>query len=285
VLDRANALRAFAVTLAACAAFAAAPGQAAQLMLSTTADATLGGLGFRDGDIVIYDDVLGTATLFFNEDVFVGNESIDSFQPLGNGHIVLSTGGGATLGGLTFRDGDAVDYDPVNDVATLLFSEDLFLSGANLDGFQLLPNGHFLISTTDNETVGGVAFEDGDIVDYDPINDVATIFLSENDVFTSNSDIGGFHVMDDGRVAFSTLGTATLDIAGLTMLNGDIVLFDPNDGSASLIFQESAFGADTDVDGVFVVTLVPEPGTGALAGLGLTALAAGARSRRRRTPR
>ena len=91
---------------------------------------------------MLWDDVAGTATVVFNEDLFTsGDESIDSFQLLSNGNFVLSSGGSATLGGLSFRDGDAVLYDPVNDVATLLFSEDLFFSGANVDGVQL-PNGH-----------------------------------------------------------------------------------------------------------------------------------------------
>ena len=263
----------------------AAPALAVQLLISTTADATLAGTPFRDGDIVLYDDVAGTATVVFNEDLFTsGDESIDSFQVLPNGHYVISTGGGATLGGLTFRDGDGVDYDPVNDIATLLFSEDMFVSTGNLDGFQVLPNGHYLLSTVTSETLVGPSFgfEDGDIVDYDPVNDTATLFLDEEPVFAVNSDIGGFHVLTDGRVAFSTLGSSTLEVSGLSFTNGDVVLFDPSNGSASLLFNESAFGADQDVNAIFVVSLIPEPGTGSLAGIGLIALAIERRRARRR---
>jgi hypothetical protein len=280
VPKRPSSARSWLAALAVCAGLPAGAADAAQFLLSTTADATLGGLSFRNGDIVAYDDVTGIATLFFSEDAFTsGDESIDSFQLLPNGHYVLSSGGTATLGGLSFRDGDAVDYDPVNDIATLIFSEDLFFSGANLDGVQLLPNGHLLISTVTSETVGGLGFDDGDIIDYDPVNDTATLFLDEDAVFSTGGDIGGFHLMDDGRIAFSTLDTETLAISGLTMRNGDLVVYDPSDGSAFLLFSEDAFGADQDVDTIFVLTLVPEPASASLLALGLVVLA----QRRRRS--
>jgi hypothetical protein len=279
VLNRHRSARSWLAALAICAGLPAASTDAAQFLLSTTADATLGGLSFRNGDIVSYDDETGIATLFFSEDAFTsGDESIDSFQLLSNGHYVLSSGGSATLGGLSFRDGDAVDYDPINDIATLIFSEDLFFSGANLDGVQLLPNGHLLISTVTSETLGGLGFDDGDIIEYDPVNDVATLFLDEDAVFSGGGDIGGFHVLDDGRIAFSTLGDATLAVSGVTMRNGDLVLFDPSDGSAGVFFSEDSFGADQDVDAVFV-QLVPEPGSASLLALGLMLLA----QRRRRS--
>ena len=230
----------------------------------------------------MYDDVAGTATVVFNEDLFTsGDESIDSFIVLPNGHFVLSTGGNATLGGLTFEDGDAVDYDPVSNTATLLFSESLFLTGASLDGFQPLANGNFLISTMDDETLGGLVFEDGDIIEYDPINDVATVFLDEDATFTDNADIGGFHVLDDGRIALSTLGSETFLISGLSFDNGDIVLLDPSNGNAILLFDEAAFGADQDVDAVFIQSLIPEPSSASLLALGLAGLARRRRALRR----
>jgi len=282
VLNRFAIARAVILALVAIALIAGRS-QAAQIMLSTTQDATLAGTSFRNGDVVLYDDSLNTVTLLFSEDAFTsGNESLDSFQQLPNGHWVFSTGGGATLGGLTFRDGDGIDYDPVNDVATLLFSEDLFATGANLDGFQVLPNGHFLLSTVTSETLAGLSFDDGDIVEYDPVTLTATLFLDETTTFSTNSDIGGFNVLADGRIAFSTLSGATLSVSGLSFQNGDVVLFDPSNGSASIIFSESSFGADQDVDGVQIVSLVPEPGTGLLASVGLLALAGWRRSARRR---
>ena len=81
------------------------------MVLSTIDGATLGGVTFRDGDLVRYDDVTDTATLIFDEDGFSANENIDALHVLANGNILLSTVNDATLGGLTFRDGDIVEYD------------------------------------------------------------------------------------------------------------------------------------------------------------------------------
>src|SRR5215470_20187657 len=133
--------------LAACAAFPTAAG-AAQLYLSTTNGATIGGLTFRDGDIARYDTVSGVATLYFSEDNFSGNENIDALHILPNGNILLSTDGGATLGGLTFRDGDVVQYNPLTRSATLFFNENLFSQDEDIDAVHVLSDGSILLSTT-----------------------------------------------------------------------------------------------------------------------------------------
>ena len=101
------------------------------IVLSTTTDATLAGLSFECQDLVEYDPVAGTATLFFDgSELFSLTENIDAAHVLPNGNIILSTETGAKLGGLTFRDGDLVEYDPIADTAVLIFNEDWFTSSA-----------------------------------------------------------------------------------------------------------------------------------------------------------
>ena len=81
------------------------------LLLSTWDNETLGGLSFGDDDIVEYDQVGDTATLFFDGgNLFSNNgEDIDAIHYRSDGNIlVIFTAGGATLGGLTFEDGDVV---------------------------------------------------------------------------------------------------------------------------------------------------------------------------------
>jgi hypothetical protein len=240
---------------------------AASIIVSTSNGATLGGLTFRDGDLVRYDTVANTATLFFDEDLFAQDEQVDAFQLLANGHLLLSTSNNATLGGLAFGDGDVVDYDPLADLATLLFAESLFSNAANVDGFQLLANGHYLISTAANETLGGLAFRDGDLVDYDPINDIATLFLAET-IFTANENIDAFSLLPDGSVVLSTANSATFD-AGLSILQGDLARYDPNTGTATLYLSGALFSATENIDAV----QAPEPQTGALVAAGLLWLA------------
>ena len=249
------------------ASLIAGPAAATQIILSTASGATLGGLTFRDGDLARYDTVTQTATLFFNEDLFTGDEQIDAFHLLDNGHLLLSTGGNAQLGGLSFGDGDVVDYDPLNDTATLLFAESLFSTNANVDAFQLLANGHFLLSTETGETLGGLSFLDGDIVDYDPINDSATVLISEA-IFTASENIDAFSLLPDGTVVLSTNGAATFD-AGLSIVAGDLALYDPNAGTATLFFSGALFSATENIDAVHV----PEADTAALVAVGLLWLA------------
>jgi len=74
---------------------------------------------------------------------------------------------------------------------------------------SMLPNGNWLLSTSLTATLGGLTFENADIVEYDPVADVATLYrgLDEATVFTgtpnSNPDIDGLHATTDGRVLFS----------------------------------------------------------------------------------
>jgi hypothetical protein len=257
---------AFLALFAACVTLPAAGARAAIVYLSTDAGATIGGVTIRDGDIARYDTVAGTATVFFNEDLFSGNENVDAFHILPNGNLLLSTNSDATLGGLTFSEGDVVQYNPSSGIATSYFAESLFLGAANVDAFTLLGNGHFVLSTETSETLAGLTFRDGDLIEYDPIGGGASIFLNE-DLFSADEDIDGVYVMPDGSIILSTVNAATL--GGLTFNDGDLARYFPGTNTAVLFFAETAFSASENVDAVFV----PEPGTAALVAFGLAVLA------------
>lgn len=161
------------------------------LILSTRGGATLGGLTFEDGDLAEYDRDTDTATLFFDEDNFSGDEDVDAVAVLGNGHIVLSTTSQATVGGLTLSDGDLAEYDPGTGTAALLFDEDWFESGEDIDAIDVLSNGHLIISTVEGATLGGLTFRDGDLAEYDPETNTATLFFNEDLFGGSASQYGG----------------------------------------------------------------------------------------------
>ncbi len=158
------------------------------LVLSTKNNATLGGLSFEDGDLVEYDFGSGTASLFFDEDLFSNNEDVDAAAVLANGDLVLSTQNSATLGGLSFEDGDLVRYD--GSTGSLFFDEDLFSNNEDIDAVAVLGNGNIVLSTNGNATLGGLSFEDGDLVEYNPLTDTATLLFDE-DLFSGNEEIDG----------------------------------------------------------------------------------------------
>lgn len=184
------------------------------LLLSTSNNATLAGLSFSDGDLVEYDFGTGTASLFFDEDLFSGNENIDAAAVLGNGNLVLSTTNNASLGGLSFSDGDLAEYNAGSDTASLFFNEDLFSGNEDIDAVAILANGNLVLSTQNNATLGGLSFSDGDLVEYDPVNDVATLLFDE-DLFSGNEDIDGVSAITTLPNTIPAPGAAILAAIGL----------------------------------------------------------------------
>ena len=226
---------------------------------------TLGGLTFRDGDLAEYNPSTDTATLYFNEDLFTSDVEIDAVHVLANGNIILSTADVATLGGLTFEDGDLIEYNPTTDTATLFFNENLFIGDENIDAFHLLDSGNIILSIHENNgRIGGLNFGYGDLIEYNPTTDVATMFL-DGSLFSTNADIDAAHVLANDNIILSTVDAATL--GGLSFADGDLVEYNPTTNVATLYFSESLFSDNADVDAVYVTTL-PEPTTIALLGLG-----------------
>lgn len=165
---------------------------------------TLGGLTFDDGDLVVYDPVADIAQIYFlGEADFSGeNPDISAVYVADDGKILLSTFGAQTLRGLSFTDGDIVQYDPNADTATELVDEAaIFDDGdGDIDALHRLSNGHYVFSTATDEVVSGVAFLDGDLIEYDAVADTATLYFSETTyttTSTSSFDTNAAYIAED----------------------------------------------------------------------------------------
>ena len=227
------------------------PSPTESLYLSTAGTATLGGLTFSDGSIAAYDSSTDTAILYFDESNFSGNEDIDAIHVLSNGNIVLSVSGNATLGGLSFSDGDIVSYDPGADTATLLFDENNFSGNADVDAVYVRANGNILLSTDGNATLGGLNFGPDDVVEYNPNTNTASLFFNGNN-FSGNENIDAIHLLDNGNLLLSTDGNATL--GGLSFTADDIIEYNLSSNTASLYFSGSNFSANEDVDAISLLS-------------------------------
>lgn len=270
-------------TLALLLLLAAAPVQAAQILVSTVADATLGGLTFEEEDLVLYDTVTNVASLYFDGDAeFSAEEDIDAVFLLGNGNILLSTAGDATLGSLTFEPEDLVEYNIATNVASLFFDGDaeFTLAEEDIEGVWVFGNGSILLATVSNATLGGLAFEPEDLVLYDPVANVASLFFDGDAEFTlAEEEIDAFSILTNGNLIISTVGAASL--GGVAFQPDDLIEYNPATNAASLFFNgDLEFAATNEnIDAVF---FIPEPSTAVLLMVGLVGLAVSGRRRNAR---
>lgn len=242
---------------------------AAYIYLSTTTEATLGGLTFQPEDVARYDPGTNTASLFFDGSAFSLNEDIVAVSVRDNGNIVLATEAGATLGGLTFGADDLVEYNPNTNTASLYFDgSSIFALNEDIDAASVLPNGNLILSTESLAAIGAFSFEDGDLVEYDFNTKTATLFFSET-LFSLSEDIDAVSVLSNGNIVLSTLSAATL--GGLTFDEDDLAEYNPITGIATLYFDGANFSTGENIDAVSVV--VPIPGAVWLLFSGLVGLA------------
>jgi hypothetical protein len=151
------------------------------LLLSTRGDARLGSnvLSFTAGDVVQYDPLSDTASLYFDHMNFLktdnvtagGPGNIDALALLAGGQLLLSTSDTARLGSpvLKFEHGDLVLYDPLQNSASIYLDQDVFLKqcgGSNVDGLSLLSFGDDLDLIPEPLTCGTLVLGVGALVRY-----------------------------------------------------------------------------------------------------------------------
>ncbi|MHC4286194.1 MAG: hypothetical protein ACYSWZ_24960 [Planctomycetota bacterium] len=170
-------------------------------------------------------------------------------SPVSATSIILSTDNTETLGGLTFGKDDLIEYDDQTDTATLYLDGTLFGSAADIDTAHVLDTGNIVLSTVAGTTLGGLTFGKGDLVEYDPTTDTATLLLDENLFSSAQPNIDAAYLLDTGNIILSTTGNATL--GGLGFGKDDLIEYDPTTDTASLFFNGSLFSGNEDIDALF----------------------------------
>ena len=199
------------------------------IVISTDKSATLGGLSFGPGDLVEYDVGSDTATLYFDGGALFSdpNTNVSAFHLLDNGHIVLGTDTPATLGGLSFSELDLVEYDPVTDTATLVFDSAVAGSNKTITALHILDNGHLVMSAKSGWFINGSKFGVTQLVEYDPGTNTTTLYSDiGSQLVGPPNKLGAAHILDNGNILFSTLGSSTLGTVNFD--GGDLVAYDPN---------------------------------------------------------
>ena len=155
---------------------------------------TLGGLTFDKSDLVVYDPVSDIASMLLDGDTH-SNTDVSSVYVRDSGNIIFSTTSDTSIGGISFSRDDLIEYNPATDTATMIFEgETLFLEDdEKIDAVHILDNGNIVLSTDRSATLGGLAFDKGDLVEYNLASQTATLYLSGN-VFCGDENINAVYI-------------------------------------------------------------------------------------------
>lgn len=152
--------------------------------------------------------------------------------------IVLSTEKPAALGGVAFEQTDLVDYNPETDLASIRLEGFPLGLGEYIDALHIQRDGSYVLSTRDDETLGGLSFSKEDLIRYDASTNIATTYFKSRLHFDAGGEIDGVMVLPSGNLVLSTTGDS--EIAGITMAKNDLVEFDPRFQTARLFFNGDA---------------------------------------------
>lgn len=286
------------------------PCPAALLALSTNSQATLnfvapgsGSLTFQKGDIVLVtvnaSGLATGATILYS---FGNVLNIDALYIRPNGNIILSTKFTETVGGVTFRAGDLIEFNPSSNTAILFLKGNTETTGtdafgnttsvfrndngtranADIDGVHLINNdpSQMLLSIDSGPKRMGSnysanSYNDEDIILYNALTDQSFMYVDFTPLF--GNDVDGVSLHDNGNLLLTTNSSVTIPgISGnVTFNKGDVFEYNHSSGTvdglpagkARLFFSRNSFANQEDIEAIHFVagstSVIPEPGTGA----------------------
>jgi len=193
------------------------------------------------------------------------NETTDTCG--GAGQLWVTFADNATVPGVgTVTNEDIVAYDLGAGTWSWIFDgSDVGLGSFAIDGTQLLSDGRILLSFTAAGTVGGVAMDDSDVLQFTPTSlgsttagTFAMLFdASDVGLTSADEDVDAVGVTSDGRLVISTLGPFA--VTGVSGQDEDLLVFNATSfgtvtaGSFQMYFDGSDVGLSTsaseDIDG------------------------------------
>jgi hypothetical protein len=154
--------------------------------------------------------------------------------------------------------GDITTYDTLGGGSSTRLS----LPSADVDALWVDTGfDRFVFSVAQNDVIGGVSYQDEDLILWDETTGTASLFHDFSSVFVGNEDINALHVLANGNYLISTTNTAVIN--GYTIEAEDIVEYNPLtfqvvqtvfDGSAIIGASEVIDGVQITPSGRFVIS-------------------------------
>lgn len=156
--------------------------------------------------------------------------------PGGDDLIYTSSSTSGTAGGVAFADEDILIYDTGTGTWSMFFDgSDVGLGSTDVDAFDLLDDGSFLLSLDASFSVSGLGIvADADIIRFVPTSTGSNTagsfewFFDGSDVglTTTDEDIDALDYTADGKLIISTLGS--FSVTGASGTDEDLLIFTPS---------------------------------------------------------
>ncbi len=203
------------------------------LFISAQANGTVGGVSFRDEDILSYDEGTGAWEMYIDlSDVGV-SANLDAFHIDPDGSILMSFDKPVTLAGLgTVDDSDIVRFTPTavgsNTAGTFAMYFDgsayqLTTSGEDIDAFGFAPDGRLVVSVLSTGNVGFGSIQDEDLIVFDSQTSSWSWYFDGSDVgldSSSSENISGVRIAPNGDIYLTTTGNFA--VTGVSGTRSDI---------------------------------------------------------------
>ncbi|MEN8184172.1 MAG: hypothetical protein ABFS46_16725, partial [Myxococcota bacterium] len=162
------------------------------------------------------------------------------------GAVLVSMDGDEVIDGIAFDDREIISLDSSPGSAELWLGWDDGFLHEDLDALTFLPSGNLLLSVSGATVIGGLIVEDGDLLEVDLEAGTASVFLPESTL--GRLDVDAAHLLPEGHILLSFHRDELIN--GLPVRDGDVIDYDMEDDSFSILLSEDVFAVDSDVNGV-----------------------------------
>ncbi|MHC4233895.1 MAG: PKD domain-containing protein [Planctomycetota bacterium] len=243
----------------------------AVIHITSTSSGTVGGVAFKDEDILTYDGDTDTWSVYFDgSDVGLdGSNSRDvrAFHLLANGDLLLSIHGQATLPDVgNVEPSDILRFSGSTGPTTsgtfslYLRGADVGLAGEEIDAIGFAPDGRLVISADGSFSVPGASGKDEDLIALDPGGASWSLYFDGSNVGladSSDEDVTGVWIDDitgdiylTTKRAFSVPGVSG-DESAIFVCRPD-ALGSPTSCSFASYWAGSAHGLTKNVAGIHI---------------------------------